>query len=143
MSLHLHTEIIINATPEEIWNELTDFHSYPDWNPFITTITGTPEKENLLKANIGGMKFTPKVLESIPNQKLVWKGKLMLNGIFDGEHSFEIIPQQHSCKFVQSETFTGILIPFFKKKLETDTKQGFIDMNKKLKERVEHKKNPC
>lgn len=137
MSLTLHTEITINATPQEIWEELTKFDSYPSWNPFITSLSGIPKKGNQLKADIGGMKFKPVVLESIKDKKLVWLGKLLFKGLFDGEHSFEIIPQQTGCKFVQSEKFTGILVPLFKKKLVKDTKEGFISMNEKLKERIE------
>jgi hypothetical protein len=143
MSLTLNTEITINATPEDVWKELINFNSYPTWNPFITSIKGTPTKGNKLIANISGMKFKPIVLESIPNKKLVWLGKLLFKGLFDGEHSFEIIPQQQGCKFIQSEKFNGILVPFFKKKLMEATKGGFISMNEQLKERVENKKKPC
>ncbi len=141
MSFTLYTEITINATPQEIWDELTHFTSYPSWNSFITSIAGTPEKGNKLHATIGGMKFQPIVQESIPNKKLVWLGKLGLKGIFDGEHSFEIIPQQNGSLFVQKENFSGLLVPLFKKKLVKDTKLGFIAMNKQLKERIETKKS--
>ncbi|MEN8927487.1 MAG: SRPBCC domain-containing protein [Flavobacteriales bacterium] len=137
MSLTLHTEITINATQEEIWTQLTDFNSYPSWNPFITSISGTLAKGNKLETNIAGMNFKPTVLESIPNKKIVWLGKLLLKGLFDGEHCFEIIPQEQGCLFVQAEKFSGILVPLFRKKLEIETKEGFQKMNKMLKQRVE------
>lgn len=137
MQLELTSEIIINASSEEIWNELIDFNSYPEWNPFISSIQGNPEKGNCLKANIDGMKFSPIILESIPNNKLVWLGKLGIKGVFDGKHSFEIISQDKACLFVQSEIFTGLLVPLFKKKLNKDTKEGFIKMNQALKARIE------
>jgi hypothetical protein len=143
MSLTLYTEITINATPEKVWEELIDFNSYPTWNPFITSIKGIPTKGNKLIANISGMKFKPIVLESIPNKKLVWLGKIGIKGLFDGKHSFEITPQQQGCKFIQRENFSGILVPFFKRKLMEATKKGFISMNEQLKGRVENKKKPC
>ena len=31
----LHSEIEINAPVERVWEVLTDFASYPRWNPFI------------------------------------------------------------------------------------------------------------
>ena len=38
----LHTEIEIAAPPERVWAVLTDFGSYPEWNPFIRQISGHP-----------------------------------------------------------------------------------------------------
>jgi len=66
MSLQLSTQIKINATSQEIWKELTDFSSYPSWNPFITNIEGTSDKNNQLKAKIGGMNFKPIVFKICP-----------------------------------------------------------------------------
>jgi hypothetical protein len=39
--------------------------------------------------------------------------------------------------FKQSENFKGILVPFFKKSLDNNTKKGFEEMNRKLKELAE------
>ena len=36
MAKQLRTHIDIHASPERVWQVLTDFAAYPDWNPFIT-----------------------------------------------------------------------------------------------------------
>jgi uncharacterized protein YndB with AHSA1/START domain len=36
----LHSEIVIDASPERVWDVLTDFATYPQWNPFIRRISG-------------------------------------------------------------------------------------------------------
>jgi len=36
----LHSEIEINASVERVWDILTDFASYPQWNPFVRSISG-------------------------------------------------------------------------------------------------------
>ena len=36
----LHSEIEIDASAERVWGILTDFASYPEWNPFIRRISG-------------------------------------------------------------------------------------------------------
>lgn len=38
----LHSEIEITASAERTWLILTDFASYPRWNPFIRRISGEP-----------------------------------------------------------------------------------------------------
>ena len=36
----LHSEIEIAASAQRVWDILTDFSSYPQWNPFIRRISG-------------------------------------------------------------------------------------------------------
>ena len=62
--------------------------AYPDWNPFITRASGDWAVGNTVAVTAGGMDFKPKVLAFTPNRELRWKGKLLFNGLFDGEHYF-------------------------------------------------------
>ena len=39
----INTEIQTNAPCDRVWGILTDFGSYPLWNPFIREIHGRPE----------------------------------------------------------------------------------------------------
>ena len=142
MTKEIRTEIAIEATPEKVWNVLTDFNAYPAWNPFITSITGKVEKGKRLTVRIqptGGkaMTFKPTVLTAKENQKLSWLGRLFFKGLFDGEHTFELIDHGNgTLTFVQSEKFTGILVGMLN--LEK-TKNGFQAMNRKLKALAEEK----
>ena len=34
------SSIEIAASPERVWQVLTDFASYPKWNPFILSLSG-------------------------------------------------------------------------------------------------------
>src|SRR4051794_41852368 len=40
----IRTEIDIEAPPEEVWPHLVDLTAYADWNPFITSATGSAEE---------------------------------------------------------------------------------------------------
>lgn len=42
MAKQLRAQIDIHATPQQIWQILTDFGAYPQWNPFMTRAAGTP-----------------------------------------------------------------------------------------------------
>ena len=38
----LVTEIEIAASAEQVWQVLTDLATYPDWKPFIRSVSGQP-----------------------------------------------------------------------------------------------------
>jgi hypothetical protein len=88
------------------------------------------------------MTFRPTVLMARPNQELRWRGRLLLPGIFDGEHYFQIVPITPArVRFIQGEKFSGILVAFAKSSLEGGTKAGFVAMNQALKTRAENGEN--
>lgn len=137
MKKEISTSIQINATPEKVWQELTNFKSYPQWNPFIQSLKGDVKVGNRIDVNLGGMAFKPLVLEYTKNQKFRWIGHLLIKGIFDGEHQFELIANPDgSTHFIQSEKFKGILVPFVPKVFK-DTKVNFERMNQALKQKAE------
>ena len=139
----LRTEIEIQASAERVWQLLTDFPSFPQWNPFIRKATGNIRVGERLEVNIqpsgaSGMTFRPTVLKVEPNRELRWLGHLLIPGLFDGEHSFTIEPLgEGRVRFTQREVFTGLLVPLFARGLDTDTRRGFEEMNQALKARAE------
>lgn len=138
MALEFSTSVRIEASPELVWNILTDFDAYPQWNPFIKKIEGEVALGNKIKAEITDMTFRPKILAFDPNQKLEWIGRFLLPGIVDGRHYFILQDNgDGSTTFIHGEHFKGILVPFFKKKLTVETKANFETMNRALKERAE------
>lgn len=143
MKKQLYTEIEIDASPERVWRILTDFISYPIWNPFIREIRGKAAAGEKLRvflkpSGARGMVFKPTILKAEPNREFRWRGRLLFSGLFDGEHYFRIEPiGENRVKFVQGENFGGLLVRFFAKSLDTDTLRGFIEMNEALKKRAE------
>lgn len=143
MSRLLHTDIIIAAPSEAIWAILTDFAAYPEWNPFIRRITGKLEVGSRLEVDLappGGRAMTirPTLREVQPGRILRWLGQVGLPGLFDGEHSFQVEPlADGQVRFVQSERFSGVLVPLVMTFIGASTQQGFEAMNTALKERAE------
>src|ERR1019366_9333864 len=131
----IRTEIEIDSTPERVWSILIDFPSHSDWNPFIRFIKGVPKVGDRLTITIQpqgsrGMTFRPTILAVIPNQELRWLGRLLLPGIFDGEHYFRISRLAPGrVRFTHGERFSGVMVPFAKSGLEGGTKAGFLAMN--------------
>ncbi len=135
----LATTIEINAPITQVWEKLTQFESYPNWNPFIKEIKGEVAVGNQIEAQIDTMKFKPIVLVFDQEKEFTWKGKLLFTGIFDGKHSFKLQKiDENTTRFFQTEEFYGILVPLLKKKLNSDTLEGFNKMNRALKSIIEN-----
>ena len=143
MKEQIESQIIINAPAEAVWAVLSDFQAYPEWSPSIAEFYGTPQvgkRTQVLLTQPGGtsMKMNPIFLKIDVNQELRWKGKLLINGIFDGEHYFILnMISNNQTQLIQGEIFTGILVPLFKKMIHGNTKKGFELFNAAIKERVE------
>ena len=146
MSKHIRTEIEINASADRVWGVLTDFASYPEWNPFITRISGSPIVGSRIETFIQppggrGMRFKPTVLAFAPDREFRWLGNVLIRGIFDGEHSFRIERvTQERVRFVQEERFSGMLaVPPLLRMATRGAQEGFEAMNQALKQRVEQR----
>jgi hypothetical protein len=143
MAKHIRTEIEIHATPERVWQVLTDFAAYPRWNPFMSQVRGTARRGDRLTIRmqpVGGraMTFRPIVLDADPGRRLRWLGRLGVPGLFDGEHTFSIEPRgDGQVRLVQQEEYQGLLVPFMARSLVRRTLPAFEQMNQALKRRAE------
>ena len=136
-----HT-IEIDAAPEVVWRELADTGSYGDWNPFVRRLEGELTEGARLEVEITppegrAMTFKPTVIAAKPGRELRWLGHLLVRGLFDGEHSFELEPLTGDrTRFTQSERFSGLLVRPLGGGL-AKTQRGFEAMNRALKARAE------
>jgi len=139
----LETQVEIDARPERVWAVLVDFAAYPRWNPFVRTIEGQPAVGASLTVQIqppGGraMRFRPKLLTFDPGREMRWIGRVLLPGVFDGEHVLRIEPLgEGRVRFHQNEHFSGLLVPLMRRSLDGATRQGFVAMNEALKREAE------
>jgi hypothetical protein len=136
------TQVRIAAPASRVWQVLTDFPRYPEWNPFITEIEGLPEVGARLRVRIQPpgrrpMTFKPTLLVVTRDRELRWLGHLFLPRLFDGEHSFRIEDKGRKSRFHQSERFSGVLVGFFGVGIFDATQRGFEAMNTALKVRAE------
>ena len=138
----LRSEIAIDAPPERVWQVLTAFGAYPEWNPFIRSIEGEAKVGSRLKIRIEppgarGMTFRPTVRAAEPARELRWLGRLFVPGLVDGEHRLALEPLAGGrSRFIQSERFSGLLVGLLGRTLAA-TERGFEQMNEALKRRVE------
>lgn len=141
MKKTIETTTEINASAAQIWEILIDTKNYESWNPFLCPVVGTFEKGKRIKVTLnppesGKFTFKPVVLNAeFPEVR--WLGKLLVTGIFDGEHYLkleEISPGK--TVFTQGEAFSGVLVGLMSGTFEK-TQRGFEMMNAALKKRAE------
>jgi hypothetical protein len=142
MPTELHTEILIDAPPATVWAILTDFAAYPDWNPFVTSAVGTlavGERLVIRLAPPGGkpVTFKPTVTVVEAPRSFEWFGRVLLPGLFDGRHRFELLPDGDGTRLLQTERFAGVLVPLMRRSLDTQTRAGFDAMNTAVAARAE------
>ncbi len=138
----LHTEIEIDAAPERVWQILTDFERFPEWNPLLVRASGELRVGARLEVRVQppgmrSMTLRPQVLEATPNRELRWRGQLPIPGLFAGEHAFVVEPLTGRTRFVHREHFTGLLVPLLSGMLDGATRRGFEAMNEALRQRAE------
>ncbi|WLQ49024.1 SRPBCC domain-containing protein [Streptomyces poriferorum] len=145
--VRLTASIEIEASSDEVWQVLTDLSAYPQWNPFITSTQVTSEGgrleegatlRNVMHDRTGDTVFSPELLTVDPGRELRWIGKMGPGWIADGEHRFVIEEAGGGrVRLTQSESFTGVAVPFAEGMLRADTLPQFRAMNEALARRVE------
>jgi hypothetical protein len=136
------TSVEIDAPPARVWSVLTDLSAYPQWNPFIVAASGTVaagERLSLSMALPGRepMSIKPRLLVVEPDRELRWKGRLVIPGLFDGEHVFVLEPLEGGrTRLDHWERFGGLLLPLAKRMIYDDTVASFHALNAALAKRA-------
>jgi hypothetical protein len=139
----IQTSIDTVASPTRVWGVLTDFSAYPTWNPFITSIDGKPQPGAQLRVTIAPpgrrpMTFRPVVLTVTAGRELRWRGRLLMPGLCDGEHTLQLEPLSTAgCRLHHIERFSGLLVGLVSGSLLDATREGFEAMSGALKRRAE------
>lgn len=132
------TQVSIAAPRARVWAVLTDWPSYPSWNPFIRRIAGKLAVGQVITADLHTTNLKPrtvnaKILIVDPNQQLRWLGSLP--GLFSGEHYWILKDRADGgTDLEQGEVFKGVMVPFIKpERLRVD----YEAMNRAMKARAE------
>lgn len=140
----IETNIVIDSTPEKIWDVLTNFEEYELWNPFMTKVVGNAILGSKIEVNIKTISgknrsYYPIITKCEINKELRWKGKSFLPGVFDGERVFVLEKSDDDkVSFSHKEIFSGLGVKLVGNKLDENLREGFVRMNEALKVRAEN-----
>jgi uncharacterized protein YndB with AHSA1/START domain len=90
------TRTVIRATPEKVWEILTNASGYTEWNPEIVAIEGEMTSGSRFQARVkianGAIRpVSMRVTAFAPPSRMEWTGGLPL-GLFTGRRLFTITP---------------------------------------------------
>jgi|SRR3954452_9040984 hypothetical protein len=130
-------EVELNATPEQVWAKITDFPSFPKWNPMTPKMAGEVAEGAQLKGKVkvGPVKapFNAKITTLRPNEELRWIGGLP--GVMVADHRFIIEDLGNGKTLLRHhEQFTGISTSGITVKVADDVHARF---NAALKKQLE------
>ncbi len=134
-----HAQTTIDAPASMVWEHLTDFANYPEWNPFLRSVQGEPEEGAAISIQVANQSrpIKGRIKQLIPNSKLQLESLAPL-GLMRALLTCEIAPMEgnRQVNFTVNETFEGLLSRIFSSRLE---QQGplYDEMCKSLKTRVE------
>ncbi|MGH2905703.1 MAG: SRPBCC family protein [Solirubrobacterales bacterium] len=130
-------EVELNVPPSVVWQQITDFKSFPEWNPMIPAMAGELAEGAKLKgkAQVGPLKapFQAKLTTLRPNEELRWAGGVP--GVMVADHRFIIDDLGNGRSVLRHhEEFTGVAATNLTVKIANDTHARF---NAALKKRIE------
>ncbi len=130
---------VIHATPESIWDILTDGARWTSWNPTVEKVEGTIAPREKLKVYTTlspGQAFGVRVTQFDRPRRMVWTGGMPL-GLFKGERTYTLTPKQGGVEFAMREYFSGLMAPLITKSIP-DLQPSFDEFAAALKRRAEN-----
>ena len=134
----VHSEILINATKEQVWSVLANTDQYDSWNTVINSLTGSLEEGGKVKFmfNQGEGKSyeISAVVRKIESPNLLNQFGGM-TGIMTYDHKYILEDIDGGTKVTIHEEYRGIMVPFWN---ATPVQKAYDRLNQDIKTRVEN-----
>ncbi len=137
------TTFAVDASAETVWEVLTDFARYSDWNPSVPSIQGEPRAGSTVALTLAmpgkpSAKVKATLTEVVPGERLVWDGKVGAERLFSGHREFLIEPQADgTVLFTHVEDVRGLLFPVFRWFMGGAIRHHHENLNDAIKKRSE------
>lgn len=138
------TEVVIDVPRQLVWDQVTDFEAYSDWNPFVLEAHADFQVGATIRfledlKQFGQHWIDAQFLSIDPPNSFVWQGHFGAPFLFTVCHSFlfEAV-SEHQTRFIQSHENSGLLIPYLAwRGIYYVSYQGYLNYDQSLKERCE------
>lgn len=133
----MHTEIVIDAPPEEVWAVLIDTEKYPEWNPVFVEAdgkfeVGTSITNQVIEPGKDPVAMTANVIAVEPLSHINQKGGIP--GVITFDHHYYLESEGNGTRVIQHETDKGLYMYFWD---SSWVEPAYASVNEALKSRVE------
>lgn len=133
----VHNEILIQASPQQVWEVLLDMDKYGDWNPVMTLLEGEVNEGYRVKYRFSqdennSSEIGATVIELTAPRLLNQKGGIPLVLTFN--HKYVLQPVDTRTKVIIHEEYRGIGVNFWN---PAPVEEAYRRLNEALKARVE------
>jgi hypothetical protein len=139
IAMYFHAETEISASPERVWEILSDAANHPQLDPIITRVEGKFGLQEKITVHVKNRnkveQFVFTVAEFVPNQRMTWTIKA-LGGLLKAVRAYELEPTSKGVKFKIWAEYEGLLVPIFRRGLP-DFNPIFAEFAAALKKRAE------
>ena len=112
-----HAEIQIPASPQKVWEVLSDFPRTREWNPVLVPIEGTLAEGNSIQYEFyqeaGGpaTAMEAQVMRVEESKLIAQKGGMP--GLLTFRHQYQLVETAQGTQVIIHETYRGIMVPFW------------------------------
>ena len=140
--VRVETKSIIPASASVLWQIIMEVDKYPQWYTVMLEASGSPRLGAKLKFRVKAMdgsprelSFTGKVVEFVPERRLVWTGGMF--AILTGRHFVEFVPiEDGQTQVIQGEEFRGLYPLFAGRKRMLALSPAYERLNQELAARA-------
>ena len=144
--LEIKTEIEIEASPKTVWEIISNIEEWEKWSPIIKKSSGKPIKGSEIEITMAGKDsdtdgptYKPEIINLYPSKYFQWRAHMLAGFLFTNDKIFELEETSAGTMVIHKETFSGLLVPIFCKKMEKGVRPMLDSMNQSLKKLAENK----
>jgi hypothetical protein len=140
--------VVVKASPAAVWDVLTDFAAYGEWNPVVTIAEGPLEEGRRLALRIapsGRIAYVvrPRVSRVVPARELRWQRRMPL---LSTEQVFELEAVPGGTRVTHGQEAWGPLVPAEgsgrRARMRDKALRDYAQFEAALRERVESSIRP-
>ena len=133
-----HDQIVIDASPQQVWAILTDIDAWPAWQPGVSKaeLLGALQPGSVFRWRAQGLGITSTLQDVEPARRISWTGEMIGT---HAKHVWTLTPQGTGTLVETTESFEGWLARplkgWMQRMLENTLRSGLAALRQRVEGR--------